>query len=1115
MKYEEILGLNNVFQPVFDLENEIEMYWKRFIPNDKFYTVLFSVLNSLESDRPNKRKPIWLQGTYGTGKSHATSVIKHLLFDDQKEIKDFFKDPEVNFRLNNFRKEKRVFPVILKGTSNIHDTRTFGLVIQRAVKDSLKRSGIKIHTPTDFEMIISLLKHETINWENTLRGTELAYEPKERIISKLESGQITTLKIIEEKLSETNLSVTPNNISNWLKEVRKELEEQGKANYLMIYWDEFTGILNLRESDPILTELQNIAELSIKNGVYLFIVAHKTPNQMDTTPENFKKVLDRFEVINYAMESVTTYHLITASINKLNESKWKELRDMHIEDVKTVIQEILKIEGPTVQKSLQNLFPIHPYTAYLATFLARNIGSTDRSIFKFLYNEENGFKKFIKEYPLKNKYFLTADQLWDFFYDDFDIIENEKISSILERFRIYEHILEKEGKDYVSVFKGILLLNILHKVIIGSSETSLVAPLDKNIKNIFAGSINEKSLDHILNFIDNKNIINKNPDNLYLLTSSGLPQNEIESEKENLQKQFTKIDELLDKNQITDLESIIGGSTSREIEVKIMDSSLNRHIMRQKLDKKFNNGPTVNICLLLGKNDQNFHEVKNTLKDISKEKELSNIIFVLSEVTLEDKNFDKFLYYKAVSRVADKHNYSDAKKENGELATKIINNWINKVKSKYVEWFLQGRSSIELMPKLGNLINQELSKKLFSLGLENIENTQENRSIWEPRKSPKAVEIFLTSNNREDLISRTSKFPEKSLREILKDRTGEFIVDPNLNLKDISDDHPLKSMSLKIKESLEKEKVNRTFNLGENLEFLTKQPYGLCTNMISMATIGFLMREYNGKLFDTVTSAPIRNTQMRDKIDHLFSFWKNGKSRNKLNVRFGSEDENELMDILIEIFDLENINNLNDARWKVRKWVNEAGFPIWVFKCDDNINEKTKKALDNIFKLITSMDKELDFDKISEYLSSIEDAKVDLKLLIHKEKATPYFKKWIGNLIEISSEDIKEVISYIQNNMGEVSFWAEYNVKEKVLNWEIKRLREKEPKQPEEPKKTIKPIISTSTTEGSPITESNEHLNNIKAKIEFCEGETLKEVIYKIIEEMPRVITVIEKYLEK
>lgn len=164
--------------------------------------------------------------------------------------------------------------------------------------------------------------------------------------------------------------------------------------------------------------------------------------------------------------------------------------------------------------------------------------------------------------------------------------------------------------------------------------------------------------------------------------------------------------------------------------------------MRQKLDKKFNNGPTVNICLLLGKNDQNFHEVKNTLKDISKEKELSNIIFVLSEVTLEDKNFDKFLYYKAVSRVADKHNYSDAKKENGELATKIINNWINKVKSKYVEWFLQGRSSIELMPKLGNLINQELSKKLFSLGLENIENTQEIEAFGNQENPQKLLKYF-------------------------------------------------------------------------------------------------------------------------------------------------------------------------------------------------------------------------------------------------------------------------------------------------------------------------------------------------------------------------------------
>ena len=77
MLYSDIISLNERFQPAYDLENELEDYWKTFIPNKRFYKILGETLNALESNHVEDRQSIWIQGTYGTGKSHAAAVIKH------------------------------------------------------------------------------------------------------------------------------------------------------------------------------------------------------------------------------------------------------------------------------------------------------------------------------------------------------------------------------------------------------------------------------------------------------------------------------------------------------------------------------------------------------------------------------------------------------------------------------------------------------------------------------------------------------------------------------------------------------------------------------------------------------------------------------------------------------------------------------------------------------------------------------------------------------------------------------------------------------------------------------------------------------------------------------
>ena len=92
---------------MFNLQNEAVNYWKQFIPTSQFNTLLEKTLDAVSSNMAANRKSIWVQGTFGTGKSHAGAVIKHLFCDDVSKINDYIDSREkINIKKNEIHKEK-------------------------------------------------------------------------------------------------------------------------------------------------------------------------------------------------------------------------------------------------------------------------------------------------------------------------------------------------------------------------------------------------------------------------------------------------------------------------------------------------------------------------------------------------------------------------------------------------------------------------------------------------------------------------------------------------------------------------------------------------------------------------------------------------------------------------------------------------------------------------------------------------------------------------------------------------------------------------------------------------------------------------------------------------
>ena len=1092
MQYSKIIGIESFFDSTFNMTEERENYWKQFITNEKFESNLKEIVNAFISPTSDQHKSIWVQGTYGTGKSHSTSVIKHLLCDQVEEIEDYVEklaNPQLKAMLLGFRKKERVFPIVLKGTYSIVDTEELKYTIQKEVIRQVKEAGVSLIVKSDFQAVIEMLQDRKFEsfWSAMLSNELRRYASS---VNELEEllihGDVEVLKEINKALKKSNMIKATPDIKLWLTEVMDELRKQKVADYLMLFWDEFTSLLEISERRSILNCMQDIAELSKaprkedkdKNiGVYVFLITHKSMEATDSYKElkEDEKTMAkaRFLSLKYDMQDITTYHILSNALKVKDAEKYESLVDERVRLQSEVAEALKEIVAPLeksaqTQAIIQKLYPFHPYTAYLATFVSRAIGSAERSIFEFLNDDKKGFKAFIENDINAVKY-LTADKVWDFFVEAFSEDRTNNFDSIINKYSMYATKLEDTNVPELAAFKVILLLNLLNRVTQmdgGEQEKSLVNPSKRNIFFVLSGAWSYDAIETALNSIDEKQIVLKGPDDVYEVSSSAMSIEKVQATKDKIYLKYEDVSLLFDeyvayRNDITKIISNADGF-NRATEFALLWGNLSAISLESKLQKAFSKSYAAKIAIVLfrgetptydkksSRPEASMETQKNIIQGLSEKESMRDIVFVLIDVALGQQRFEGIIDAKARESVA-----RDTKVEDPSPYEKKAMRWMEKWRTEIIE----GAATIVFRgervntPTFKSVCNSGVIAdvaRVFSYGIEKNTLVASASTAWKESYAKKTVEKVCYAANRGEIEAFSGA--EAAIVHLLRDKNGNWLFDEKLNyIGQYDATCPMTVLVKTVDDKIAELRNKSVVDIGQEFRFITEAPYGYYKNYVCMAAIALVFRRYIGKMYLSDQGSLITPTIMRDIINAAFYFWHDSKQDARLRVRFSTVDEKDLIDLIQSIFGVKG-DGISETKWAMRaSFESKYKSPLWSLKYVVDKGREFNAVVDSLFALANATGESITQEDVSSLLEGLKKQKTSIALTLEKVQDSSCINSFIDKClrtVDFVVEDYSNLLAYLRQTLSDaIVFWKEDDVEKQILQWCVLQSKQSTPKE--------------------------------------------------------------------
>lgn len=1015
--------------------------WKKFYPHDTFKRLLNDVVKVLTR---KQKLNLWVEGAYGTGKSHAVLTLKRLLDASEEETKAYFEDFNIDVDLcNKFLSAKnqgKIITVHRYGSSSIHNDNDLFLAIQESVEAALQEAGIENSASDTLKTaIIKYLsdKENKQSFEVYVKGSYSDLfngESVDDIINELGSYQDQALQALMSKIfrvaNEKQIkafTLDDKTLSNWLKEVI----EKNNLSALIFIWDEFTEYF--KNNVHRLTGFQTILELSATAPFCFIAVTHQSEGLFADSDEDKNKILDRFirPTCTIELPDNMAFQLMGKAMNKKKDDtilkEWSEVvsdLSSRTYDSRKQVREKARISDV----ELEGILPIHPYAASLLKHISTSFESNQRSMFDFIKNDRGddikGFQWFIDNVgPMDDNPLLTIDMLWGFFYEKGKDNLAHGIRMILDYYPRLEATKALDDTER-RILKAILLFQAMSVEMHDSVE--LFYANEKNINNAFEGSdLENGEAVRCAEKLVRDGVIYKKKikgDNIvYSILTGEMDSSKIEESKKPFEQKTTS-------------SLIVEGELTECIE---LPAALR---MRYKIDFV---GPTdfdkktetaINEASY---NDKNLYAIATFAKDANEAAVISKkiqavlhdspdckVIFIdTSKTQLGEDAFKEWVEDKATAAYyAGKDNSQS--QQYATYAQDVLKKWRDAIKAGQFVVYTKSTTSGDAKANMEALVDSlyDEDKKVFLLGLENY---KVHDPLWLSSALKLGAECGVTQNVK-GLFSNQKRV-EKALE-------GAWLIDkywvsnPSLQISRIK-----LNVDNLIESTMEREGRISIKTIYDSLKDI---PFGFMPCNFTAFILGFILKEYvnDGKYTwsDGLSSDELNLEKFKDMVDEVIKLdnTPNSRYREKYIVTMTPE-ERSFIETTSKAFDISKslCSSLEQTRERIRAKMKEYAFPIWslnyILKGETiQSEEEIVSDLINLYCGIANNNpaetgkSENDIAiEIGKICMDNPEAVDDLKSLLSKEKCTAgmsaYLKEYSEGELVTLAEAVKDGGQYI------------------------------------------------------------------------------------------------------
>lgn len=534
MKYSNYIRLSPNYESVVDLEAEERHpnLWQEYIAHDDMKNTVEAICQTVEWDDNDKRRSFWIHGAYGTGKSYAAIVLKHLFEDKVANIESFLSKPALAPLKKRFLKvrQKGEYLVAWKsGATDIKSGTHLMMEMEVKIKEKLaEKFGEKAYYGQSslINAAKEAIDNNRINWavifDDPIYGLSDEYETLDdfrKIVLNGDPDSVQKVKRICDDLHFSMFTDVVDKFEDWLKDIiaGNGLKDTG----VVFIWDEFTGFLRDSGDDNVLQRLSEFCKQP-NAPFFMCLIVHRDPTWVNQLGgETYERILHRYHALEFHITESAAYDLIGDSILPLPgmETQWEDEKKALLQSIEKYKSEFDNLEqGVNIYERMNKLCPLHPMTVSMLATVAQNFGASQRTLFRFMKDQaeksENvGFIYYISNNSPDDWCWLTADYLWDYFFiRESDVRDfNADAKKVIQH---YHNKIESISDEYAKhVFKAAMLLIA---VMSGSNVSNLysrqytrnrIAATKNTLYKLFRGQLEEQQIDNYLDAFEQISVL--------------------------------------------------------------------------------------------------------------------------------------------------------------------------------------------------------------------------------------------------------------------------------------------------------------------------------------------------------------------------------------------------------------------------------------------------------------------------------------------------------------------------------------------------------------------------------------------------------------------------------